>query len=90
MNRLQLKHYLKDNFPGTFDQKLDGIAKDIIVMTEDNSVNESQIVYDELHAVIKRYLSEGDTLTAFGILGAIEATKCDVMDLLKFHNNKTN
>lgn len=32
------------------------------------------------HAVVKRYLSESDKLTAFGMVGALEAVKLDVLD----------
>ncbi len=49
---------------------------------------EAGMVYDELHAVCKRYCSEGDRLTALGIVGALEAVKADILDMLKRHNDK--
>jgi hypothetical protein len=47
---------------------------------------EAGIVYTEIHGVVKRYLSEGDKLTAFGVLGALEAVKADVLDMITRHN----
>jgi hypothetical protein len=37
-------------------------------------------------------MDEGDALTTFEVIGAIEAVKCDVMDSLVKHNRtkKTN
>jgi hypothetical protein len=49
---------------------------------------EAGMVYDELHAVCYRYCSEGDKLTAFGVVGALEAVKADILDMLARHNAK--
>lgn len=56
-------------------------------MSEEST--EAGIVYNELHAVLKRYLSEGDKLSAFGVVGALEAAKADVLDMLARQNDKT-
>ena len=49
---------------------------------------EAGIVYHEVHAVVKRYLSEGHKLSTFGVIGALEAVKLDVLDMLARHNGK--
>ena len=49
---------------------------------------EAGMVYDELHSVCRRYCSESDKLTVFGVVGALEAVKADILDMLKSHNNK--
>lgn len=48
--------------------------------------NGSTMVYHELHAVIKRYVSEAPDMTIFQVIGALEAVKQDVMDNLKSHH----
>ncbi len=48
--------------------------------------NESSMIYDELHAVLRRWNAEGDALKAFEVIGALEAVKADYMDTLKRHN----
>jgi hypothetical protein len=46
-------------------------------------------LYHELHGVVKRWISEGDKMTAFGVIGALEAVKYDVMDnLVRFNQSK--
>lgn len=55
-------------------------------MSEEST--EAGMVYDELHAVVKRYLSEGDKLTTLGVVGALEAVKADVLDMLARWNDK--
>lgn len=45
-----------------------------------------KMVYDELHAVIRRYMAEAGDMSAFQMIGAIEAVKLDLMDTLKSHN----
>ncbi len=57
--------------------------------TNVNPEKEAAIVYDEVHAVVKRYLSEGDELSAFGVVGALDAVKLDVLDMLLSHNIRT-
>jgi hypothetical protein len=42
--------------------------------------------YHELHNVVKRWMDEGDKLTTFEIIGALEAVKDDVMESLVTHN----
>lgn len=49
---------------------------------------ESDKFYHELHAVIKRWLHEGDQLSAYCIIGALEAVKMDVFEMLSSHNKK--
>jgi hypothetical protein len=49
---------------------------------------EAEMVYYELHAVVRRYINESDKLTVFGVVGALEAVKIDVLDMLARHNNK--
>jgi hypothetical protein len=51
---------------------------------------EAAIVYHELHAVVKRYISEGNALSTFGVIGALEAVKTDVLDMLARHNARTH
>lgn len=46
----------------------------------DRFVDEGTMLYDELHAVIRRYLSEAPHLTYYEIVGAIECIKADVLD----------
>ena len=53
-----------------------------------NEETEAAIVYNEIHAVIKRYLSEGHKLSTFGVVGALEAVKQDVLDMLGRSNDK--
>jgi hypothetical protein len=55
---------------------------------ENNEGTEAGMIYHELHGVVKRYLSEGDSLTTFGVIGALEAVKADVLDMLGRHNDK--
>lgn len=43
-----------------------------------------------LHAVILRWRSEGDELTAFAVIGALEAVKADYMEGLRQHNKETD
>ena len=47
---------------------------------------ETEMIYKELHAVIWRWMSEGDKLQAFSVIGALEAVKADYLDTLKKHN----
>lgn len=49
---------------------------------------EAGMCYDEVHAVVKRYHSEGDALTVFGMLRALDAVKADMLDNLKRHHDK--
>lgn len=46
-------------------------------------------LYHEVHSIVKRWLSEGDKLTCFGVIGALEAVKLDVLDNLAKYNHKT-
>lgn len=46
------------------------------------------MVYHELHAVCYRYCSEGDKLTVLGVVGALEAVKADILDMLARSNEK--
>jgi hypothetical protein len=46
------------------------------------------MVYNEVHSVCKRYCSEGDRLTVLGVVGALEAVKADILDMLVRHNTK--
>ena len=46
---------------------------------------ETEMLYKELHAVIRRWMSEGDNLQAFSVIGALEAVKADYLDTLKKH-----
>jgi hypothetical protein len=48
--------------------------------------NGSEMVYHEIHAVVKRYMDEAPDMTVFQLIGALEAVKQDVMDNLKRHN----
>ncbi len=50
---------------------------------------EADKFYLELHAHVKRWMNEGDKLTTFSVIGALEAVKADVMDsLVEFHENE--
>lgn len=51
---------------------------------------EAGMVYRELHSVCKRYCSEGDKLTVLGVVGALEAVKADILDMLVSANRKNN
>lgn len=53
-----------------------------------NERAEANQIYDEIHAVIKRATSEYDQLSCFAIIGALEAVKADVLDMLEKHNEK--
>lgn len=46
----------------------------------DKIVNEGTMFYDELHAVLRRYLHEAPHLTYYEIIGAIECVKQDALD----------
>lgn len=50
--------------------------------------SEAGMVYHELHAVCYRYCSEGDKLTVLGVVGALEAVKADILDMLARSNEK--
>jgi cob(I)alamin adenosyltransferase len=50
--------------------------------------NGASMVYHELHAVIKRYMSEAPELTTFQVIGALEAVKLDVFEVLARHNER--
>ena len=49
---------------------------------------EAGMVYDEVHSVCKRYCSEGDKLTVLGVVGALEAVKADILDMLARLNER--
>jgi len=49
---------------------------------------EAAMIYRELHGVIRRWMDEGDKLTAFSVVGALEAVKADYMDTLLKHNRE--
>jgi hypothetical protein len=51
-------------------------------------MSESDQIYREVHAVIKRATKEYDELTVFQIVGALEAVKADVLDFLKDNNSE--
>ncbi len=53
-----------------------------------SDVDEANKFYHELHNVVKRWQDEGDLLTTFEIIGALEACKMDVMDSLVKHNRE--
>jgi len=53
-----------------------------------DEATEAGMVYDEVHAVCRRYCSEGDKLTVLGVVGALEAVKADILDMLARHNDK--
>lgn len=48
----------------------------------------AEMVYHEIHAVIRRYMDEAPDTTAFQIIGALEAAKADLMETLRKHNAK--
>lgn len=49
----------------------------------------ASMIYHELHAVIRRYMSESGDTTVFAVVGALEAAKQDVLDTLGRHNERT-
>jgi hypothetical protein len=49
-------------------------------------VEEGNQFYHELHNTVRRWMDEGDKLTTFEIIGALEAVKSDVLDSLVKHN----
>lgn len=51
-----------------------------------SDVDEANKFYNELHNVVKRWMDEGDALTTFEIVGALEAVKSDVMESLVRRN----
>jgi hypothetical protein len=51
-----------------------------------SDLNEADLIYHELHSVVRRYLDESDKLTAFEVVGALEAVKADFMETLVQHN----
>jgi hypothetical protein len=51
-----------------------------------SDVDEANKFYHELHNTVKRWMDEGDALTTFEIIGALEAVKLDVMESLVRHN----
>ncbi len=53
-----------------------------------SDVDEANKFYHELHNVVRRWTDEGDALTTFEIIGALEAVKGDVMDSLIKHNRE--
>jgi hypothetical protein len=53
-----------------------------------DEATEAGMVYNEIHSVCKRYCSEGDRLTVLGVVGALEAVKADILDMLKAHNSR--
>lgn len=55
-------------------------------MSEEST--EASQLYHEIHAIVKRWCSEGDKLAAFGVIGALEAVKLDVADTLKRYNDR--
>lgn len=55
----------------------------------DEMDNGISMIYHEIHAVIKRYMDEAPDVTAFQIIGALEAAKHDVMETLARHNHRT-
>jgi hypothetical protein len=57
-------------------------------MSEKESEIEAAQFYDEVHNLVTRWMSEGDKMTCFGMVGALEAVKADLLDNLKKHNAK--
>jgi hypothetical protein len=53
-----------------------------------SDVNEANLFYNELHSIVQRWIHEGDKLTTFEIIGALEAVKLDVTDSLVKHNRQ--
>jgi hypothetical protein len=49
-------------------------------------MTEADMIYDELHAVLRRWEHECVNLSAFAVIGALEAVKADYMDSLKQFN----
>lgn len=47
-----------------------------------SDVSEGNQFYHELHGTVRRWMDEGDALTVFEIIGALEAVKADVLDSL--------
>jgi hypothetical protein len=58
----------------------------MLLMNSD--VNEANKFYHELHNTVRRWMDEGDNLTTFEIIDALEAVKDDVMDSLVKHNRR--
>lgn len=50
--------------------------------------NGSEMVYHELHAVVKRYIEEAPDMTVFQVLGALRAVEHDILDNLKRHHEE--
>lgn len=48
-----------------------------------SDVDEANKFYHELHNLVYRWINEGDQLTVFEVIGALEAVKLDVADSLK-------
>jgi len=46
-------------------------------------MTEAHMIYDEFHAVLKRWEHECVNLSAFSVIGALEAVKADYMESLK-------
>jgi hypothetical protein len=51
-------------------------------------VAEGNKFYHELHNHVRRWMDEGDKLTTFEIIGALECVKSDVIDSLVKHNKR--
>lgn len=58
-------------------------------MNSDEASKEANQFYNEVHNLVKRWTDEGDELTSFGLIGALEAAKADILDsLVKYNRSK--
>lgn len=65
-----------------------GSMQPVVRTPEGELSTEPKMIYDELHNVIRRWMSEGDELKAFEVIGALEAVKADYMDTLQRFNKR--
>lgn len=59
-------------------------------MNEEEAVSESNMLYHELHSIVKRWMDEGEYLTSFGIVGALEAVKADVLEAMSKREDRND
>jgi hypothetical protein len=53
-----------------------------------DNISEENMFYNELSSLVRRWIDEGDNLSVFGMIGALEAAKQDLMDVLVCHNEE--
>lgn len=78
---------LKEAAPAAAE-RIRSLARVAIEHLGEAELGGASMIYHEIHAVLKRYTSEAGETTVFTILGAMDAARQDVLDMLRLHNER--